>query len=237
MRFESQSHGLGLAGESGRTLRKSQSPGEQRSVSFGAVYVRLNLAKGDRPFRKPAIMMENRVEGILPSLIREALLGLAMIFDETVAIAVAVMIDPGKRCLGVRPQRAHRLEIAGAPEILPEQQQEEGRGVDAPVVAAKRHLAQICHFPMAHFVQNLSRLGVTFRLDRGRLRGGEKSEHAARNGGVEPQSHQRGDDSVAPERGAEPGNSGVRVGPLRRIGNEHVQIRNGAPDNFVVYGI
>src|SRR6202042_2509297 len=115
----------------------SQSLGEQRSVSFGAVYVRLDLAKGDRPLRKPAIMMENRIEGILPSLIREALLGLAMIFDEAVAVAVAVMIDPGERCLGVRPQRAHRLKIAGAPKILSEQQQEEGRGVDAPVVAAE----------------------------------------------------------------------------------------------------
>src|SRR3984957_14741010 len=102
----------------------SQGLGEQRSVPFGAVYVRLDLAKGDRPFRKPAIMIENQVEGILPSLIREALLGLAMIFAKTVAIAVAVMIDPSKGCPGVRPQRAYRLEIAGAREMLPEQQQE-----------------------------------------------------------------------------------------------------------------
>src|SRR6202040_1554753 len=155
-------------------------------------------------FCQAAVLMKDRVEGILPPLVREAVFRLAMIFDETVAVAVAEMVDPGKRCLGVRPQGAHRLEVTGSPEILTEQQQEQGRRVDAPIVAAEWNLTQVGHFSMAHLVQNLSGLSLAFRPRRDSLRGGKKSEHPPRDGGIEPQSHQRRDDSVAAERCAEP---------------------------------
>jgi hypothetical protein len=215
----------------------SKSFGQHRGVPFGAVYVGLDLAERDRALRQATVVMEDRVERILPSLVRKALLGLAVIFDETVTVTIAVSFDPGERCLDVRSQKAHRCKVAGPPEILPEQQQEQGRRVDASIVAAERHLAQIRHFSMAHLVQNFPGLGVAFRRHRRRLGGGEKPEHAPRDVGIQPQGHQRRDDTVAPERGAEPPDPGIGVRFLGRVGDQHVQVRDGAPNHFVVDGV
>ena len=51
--------------------------------------------------------MENRVVRILPTLMDEAVLRLAAIFDEAVAIQVAIAIDPGERALDVWPDSFH----------------------------------------------------------------------------------------------------------------------------------
>ena len=131
---------------------------QQGSVPLGAVHIGLHLAQRDRSFRSAAVAMENRVVRILPSLIREAVLGLAVVFDEAVAVAIPVAIDPSQRGFGIRPQRAHRLEIAGADEIFAEQQHEQRRCIDASVVASERHFAQIGHLAVAHLVQDLCRV-------------------------------------------------------------------------------
>jgi hypothetical protein len=60
--------------------------------------------------------VEHRVVGVFPSLIGEAFLGLAEIFDEAVAVPIAVAIDPLQRRLGVGPELADGIEIGGAPD-------------------------------------------------------------------------------------------------------------------------
>ena len=93
-RFESSAKSLRLGAERGGTLGKAQRLGEHRGMPLGAVHVALDLAEGDRPFGQPAVVMKDRVEGVLPTLIGQPVLRLAVIFDEAVAVAVAVAIDP-----------------------------------------------------------------------------------------------------------------------------------------------
>src|SRR5439155_19467289 len=56
------------------------------------------------------------------------------------------------------------------------------------------------------------------------LMGSEVCQDAARNRWIEPQALQRGDDSIAPEYGAKPGNTSVRIGAIARLGSHHVEI-------------
>ncbi len=63
--------------------------------------------------------------------------------------------------------------------------------------------------------------------------GGEIEQHAARDRRVHPQGLQRGDQRVAPERGAEPGDAGIGVRPLRGVRDQHVEIRDRAARGFV----
>ena len=65
-------------------------------------------------------------------------------------------------------------------EVRAGQHDEQRRRVDAAVVAAERHLAERGHLAVAHLVQDLAGLGVALGVDLGRLRRGQKREHAAR---------------------------------------------------------
>ena len=98
-------------------------------------------------------------ESFQPWLARP-LLGLAVIFDEAVAVAVAVFVDPAQRGLDVRPDLGQGLAIAGALEIHAGEHEEERRRVDRAVVAAERHLAEVGHLAVTALVQDLARLGV-----------------------------------------------------------------------------
>ena len=202
-----------------------------------AVHIGLHFAQRDRTLRELAAAMEDGVLGILPTLIGEAGIGLAVVFDEAVAVPVTVSVDPIERCLRVRPERAHRLQIAGAGVVLAEQQHIQRRRVDAAVIAAERHFAQVGHLAVAHFMQNLPRLGVPLGLDRGGLGLCQEFQDALGDGGIGPQCHQRGDDAVAAERRAEPGRAGVGIRPQRRLGDQHVQIGDSAPGYFIEHRI
>ena len=59
------------------------------------------------------------------------------------------------------------------------QHDEQRRGVDAPVVAAKGDLVQGGHLAAARFVQDLARLGVALFVHGVGLRRGEVGEDAA----------------------------------------------------------
>src|SRR4029077_9563417 len=54
--------------------------------------------------------------------------------------------------------------------------------------------------------------------------GSEVRQNTARDGWIEPQTLQRRDDSIAPEHGAKPGNTSVRIGAVARLGSHHVEI-------------
>ena len=56
--------------------------------------------------------------------------------------------------------RRMRVEIAGALEIGARQHDEQRRRVDAAVVAAERHLAELGHLAVTGFMQDFAWLGV-----------------------------------------------------------------------------
>src|ERR1700730_6996865 len=115
--------------------------GDRRAVPFRAVDVGLYFAKRDGSLGVLAVAMEHRVLGVLPSLIGKPLLGLAVVFDETVAVAIAVGIAPRKTGRRIRPHRPHGFEVAGARKIFAEQQHEKLSRIHAPVIPAEWHLA------------------------------------------------------------------------------------------------
>jgi hypothetical protein len=90
---------------------------------------------------------------------------------------------------------------------------------------------------VTQFVQDLAGLGVPLGFDRGRLRVREVAQNALGDVGIHPQRHERRDQRVAAERRREPGNARIRIGTLRRVGDEHVQVRDRAPHDLVEHGI
>ena len=57
--------------------------------------------------------MENGVVGVFPPLLHQSVLGAPRIFDKTIAIAVAVVVDPFQCRQDIRPQFAQKFEIRG----------------------------------------------------------------------------------------------------------------------------
>ena len=131
----------------------------------GSVNIGLHLDEGDRTFRQTAVGMEDRVVAVLPPLIGQALSGSPLVFDEAVAVPIAVAFDPVVSRLDMRPQLADGFDIACPLEIFSGEHDEERGRIDAAVVAAEWNFAQIGHLPVARFVQNFSRLRVGLVID------------------------------------------------------------------------
>src|SRR5262249_33883534 len=71
---------LGLGGEAGGELGPSEPRGAARRQVLGAVDIALHLRQRDRAVGEGAVGVEDRIVGVLPALIGEALLGCAMVF-------------------------------------------------------------------------------------------------------------------------------------------------------------
>ena len=143
----------------------------------------------------------------------EAGRGAALVFDEPIAVTVAVFIDPGEGTRDVRPDALEIRAVAGSVPVRSGQNDEEGRRIHAPVVPGEGHLAEPRHLAGARLVQDFARLGVLRLVELVGLRRRQVLEHAPRDSRVDPQGLERGDDPVAAERRAEPGNAGVGVRP------------------------
>ena len=75
--------------ELARKLGASEPPRATRRHLLGGKHVALNLGERDRAFGGAAVGMEDRVVGVLPALVGEALLGLAAVFDEAIPVGIA----------------------------------------------------------------------------------------------------------------------------------------------------
>lgn len=222
--LESLLDGFCLVSQPIRKLAHPEGGGEGRPLPASGVHVALHLAKRDWARGKRAVFVEDRVAGILPSLIDEAHRRMAEVLDQAVAIAVPVPLHPGERELDVRPNAANQVQVPGAPRVGACEHDEERRRVHASVVAAEGNLSQRGHLAAAHLVNDLSGLRVEIEVLLLRLGLRQEAENALRQPGVHPENLQRGDDSVPPEGRAEPGNASVGIGPAPRLGQHHVQI-------------
>ena len=170
---------------------------------------------------------------VLPALVGQALLGLAGIFHEAVAVAVAVGVDPFQRELELRPDRPDRAEIARDLVILRCQHHEERRAVDGAVIVPEGHLAEHRHLAATGLVQHLSGLRVGGRIDGLGLRRGEEPQHALAEVRVDPERHHRRDDAVASEHRGVPGDAREGVDALLRPGRQHVEVGGGPAEPLV----
>ena len=204
--------------------RAPQDAGQQGGGAAGRVDVALDLAQGDGSGRGRAVGVEDRVVRILPSLVDEALRVAAGVLDEAVAVGVAVVVDPAQGGFDVGPDRLDERPVGGAFVVGARQEHEQRRGVDAAVVAAERDFAEGGHLAAARLVEDLARLGVALGIDFRGLVGGQIGQDAAGQGRVEPEAFQSGNDAVAAEGRAEPGDAGVGIRPGRRLRDHHVQV-------------
>ena len=67
---------------------------QTRATQPRVVGVALELARRARCGRKRAVVEQNGIPGVLPTLVLEAEFGLALVLDVAVAISIAVLIDP-----------------------------------------------------------------------------------------------------------------------------------------------
>src|SRR6476660_4391935 len=66
-------------------------------TAFRVVDVALGLDRRDRWVRKRPVRVALRVPRVLPRLVGEAGVVAALVLDEAVSVAVAVLVDPGQR--------------------------------------------------------------------------------------------------------------------------------------------
>ena len=85
-----------------------------RDAFFGGVDVRLHLAQRDGPGGQPAVIVENGIVRVFPSLLHQSVLGAPRVFHEAVAIAVAMLVDPLQGGEDVRPDFAQEIQIRRA---------------------------------------------------------------------------------------------------------------------------
>ena len=62
----------------------------------------MNLGESDGAACDAAVGMEDGIMAVLPALILQALVGQTAIFDKSVAIAVAMRVDPAERRIDIR---------------------------------------------------------------------------------------------------------------------------------------
>ncbi len=124
---------------------------------------------------------------VLPALVLQPTSRAARVLDEAVAVGVRRAVDPGERALDRRPQLAHEGAVAGALGVAAGQHDEQRRGIDAAVVEAERHLAEVGHLAAAHLVQDLAGAGIGLGVLDAALVGGEPAQHALGERGVGPQ--------------------------------------------------
>jgi hypothetical protein len=99
---------------------------------------------------------KHRVVRIFPALVRQPSLGCACVLDESVAIEIALLVDPGQRTLDRRPQLADQHVVAGALRVKAGEHDKQRRRVDAPIVEAEGYLPQRRHLAAPHLMQDLA---------------------------------------------------------------------------------
>ena len=88
-------------------------PGERGAGPVGGVGVALHLGQGDGRLGDRAVGEVDAVPGILPALVDQAGRGLAGVFDEPVAVGVAVPLHPLQGAVGVGQQVPGELGRGG----------------------------------------------------------------------------------------------------------------------------
>src|SRR6266480_3765430 len=133
---------------------------------------------------------------VFPALMDETEFRPASIFDEPIAIDVAIMINPREGTLDVRPNRLNKRAVTCAFEIRAGEHDEKWCCVDAAVVTLERNFAQDRHLTRACLVQYLAWLRILLGVLRVCLRSSQIGQDPTRQTWIEPHALQRGNNSV-----------------------------------------
>src|SRR5688572_5002479 len=83
--------------------------------------ISLDLAKGYRPLDRGPVLVIDRVKGVLPALVQQAVRGTPRILDEPVTIDVTLLVNPIERSDDVVPDLADDVDVSGPLVVLPRQ--------------------------------------------------------------------------------------------------------------------
>jgi hypothetical protein len=183
----------------------------------------LHLGQGNRRFGDGAVGEVDAVRRVLPALVDQAGRGLARVFDEPVAVGVAVPLHPLQSAVGVRQQVPGEVAAAAPPPQLTQQHDEQRGGVGGPVVGAAAAQGQGGGRAEPDLVQDPTRFFFGGRIDGVALAVGQGLQRARGQAVVPGQQHPGGEQRVAPEQGHEPGSPGGHHGPVRVSGVEDAQ--------------
>ena len=168
--------------------------------------------------------MENRVIGILPALLHQSTIAMSGVLDKTISVAIAIFVDPIKRCTNVRPYILDKGVISRPVVISAGQHNEQRCCIHCPVIPRERNFIQVRHFSMAHLVQDFPRFGFIRRINSYCLCTRQKLQDALRQRGLHPEHLKRGNDSVPPEDCAEPRNTGIGIVGFRVTDRHHLNV-------------
>src|SRR3974390_466592 len=79
-------------------------PRQLANTLLRGIHIGLYFAERDGRFSQRSVLMKDRIARILPALLDEAVIRLAGVLDESVAIDVAIFVDPCQRAKNIRPQ-------------------------------------------------------------------------------------------------------------------------------------
>src|SRR3984885_2578410 len=96
-RVERRAQRLRALVERNGALRATYTPSNRGGRTPGAEGVGLNLNERDRPFRQRAVRVEDRIVTVLPTLIGQPLVASTAVLDKAVAVAIAILLEPGER--------------------------------------------------------------------------------------------------------------------------------------------
>jgi hypothetical protein len=192
-----------------------------RPVDGRLVGVSLHLGEGDRPLGDRAVVPADRVPGVLPALVRQAVTAGVEVLEEAVPVGVSVVGQPPQRLLEVAQQRGDLAVGHARPPDVVEQIHPQRGGVDRAVVdrgEVEPALGVETLVRTPDLVQDLAGLLRGLLVDTDALPGRERAERALGDRAVHGQQHPRRDERVPSEHGVEPRRAG---------GQEHV-VRPGA---------
>ncbi len=171
-----------------------------RETKLCVVNVALDLGRRDRRRGKAAVAEPLRVAGILPRVVLEPLRA-PLVLHEAVAVAVAVLVDPGERPEGGLAKTSCDLCVTRPAPHLGEQDEVQRCRIDRAVVPGEPLLRGPAG---AQLVNDLPRLRVDPRVVDLRLEVGQGRERAHAQLRAEEHRLQAGDDRVAAEDRHEP---------------------------------
>ena len=170
--------------------------------------------------------MGNAVPGILPSLVSQAALCLALVFDEAVAVLVAVLVDPAQGCLGRGKQLLPGRPVVGPLQIFRVENEEQRGGVHAPVIGRMRDLPGARQLAAADLVEDLSRFLLAEIVHPPPLVRGQEQQRIAGDVRIDEQRLEGGDRGVAAERRGVPRDAGGDHAASLPEHGERFQIRH-----------
>src|SRR6516162_8363061 len=121
----------------------------------GVVDVTLQLAESLWSLYQRPVRINHAVSGILPAHVLVTDRRAGLVFLETIAVAVAVVVDPGQTSLGGIKMTFQQRLVAGRPPRGVKGDQIERRCIGRAVVRSVRNQLEMGEFPVAYLVQDL----------------------------------------------------------------------------------